>query len=61
MGTREQRAAGDLHTEGTTKESWAAGELDDEAGSGRATLMAGAMTGLLVTLAALFVAFAPGA
>ena len=41
-------------------ELWAAGELHDEAGAGSASLVAGMMVGLLVMLAAFFVAFAPG-
>jgi hypothetical protein len=60
MGTREHLAAGDPYTEATAMELWAAGELPDDAGSGGTTLVGGMMTGLLVALAALFVAFAPG-
>lgn len=60
MGTTEYLAAGDPYAEATAMELWAAGELQDEAGSGGTTLMVGAMTGLLVVLAAFFVAFAPG-
>ena len=41
-------------------ELWAAGELRDEAESQGTTLMIGAMTCLLLALAAFFVAFAPG-
>jgi len=40
-------------------ELWAAGELHDEADSAGTPLMVGAMTGLLVVLAAFFVAFGP--
>ncbi len=60
MGTREHLAAGDPYSEATALELWAAGELHDQAGAGSAALAAGAMTGLLVALAAFFVAFAPG-
>ena len=60
MGTREHLAAGDPYAEATAMELWAAGELHDEAGSGGATMVIGAMTGLLVALATFFVAFAPG-
>jgi hypothetical protein len=60
MGTMEQLAAGDPYSEATAMELWAAGELHDEAGSGGTTLVIGAMTALLVVLAAFFVAFAPG-
>ena len=59
-GNQEHLAAGDPYAEATAMELWAAGELHDEAGSGGATLVVGAMTGLLVALAAFFVAFAPG-
>jgi hypothetical protein len=61
MGTTELLAAGDPYTEATAMELWAAGELHDEAGSGGTALVVGGMTGLLVALAAFFVAFAPGA
>jgi len=60
MGTREHLQAGDPYSEATALELWAAGELPDEAGAGSAALAVGAMTGLLVALAAFFVAFAPG-
>jgi hypothetical protein len=60
MGTREHLAAGDPYTDATAMELWAAGELHDEAGSSGTSLVVGAMTGLLVLLAAFFVAFAPG-
>jgi hypothetical protein len=60
MGTREHLAAGDPYTEATAMELWGAGELHDETVSRGATLVVGAMTGLLVALAAFFVAFAPG-
>jgi hypothetical protein len=60
MGTREQLAADDPYAEATAMELWGAGELKDEAGSGGTTVMVGAMTGLLLALAAFFVAFAPG-
>jgi hypothetical protein len=60
MGTMEHLAAGDPYTEATAMELWAAGELHDEAGSGGTTLVVGIMTGLLLALAAFFVAFAPG-
>jgi hypothetical protein len=60
MGTREHLAAGDPYAEATAMELWGAGELHDEAGSGGTTIVVGAMTGLLVALAAFFVAFAPG-
>jgi hypothetical protein len=59
MGTTEHLAAGDPYSEATALELWAAGELHDEA-AGSAALAVGAMTGLLVALAAFFVAFAPG-
>ncbi len=61
MGTREHLPAGDPYAEATAMELWGAGELHDEAGSGGATIVIGAMTGLLVALATFFVAFAPGA
>jgi hypothetical protein len=60
MGTTEQLAAGDPYSEATALELWGAGELHDEAGRGSAALAVGAMTGLLLALAAFFVAFAPG-
>ena len=60
MRTMEHLGAGDPYAEATAMELWAAGELHDEAGSGGATLTVAAMTALLVTLAAFFVAFAPG-
>ncbi len=60
MGTREHLEAGDPYSEATALELWAAGELHDEAGAGNPALAVGAMTGLLVALAAFFVAFAPG-
>jgi hypothetical protein len=60
MGTTEHLAAGDPYSEATALELWAAGELQDQAGAGSAALAVGAMTGLLVALAAFFVAFAPG-
>ncbi len=61
MGSTEYVAADDPHAEPTAMELWAAGELQDEAGSGSAILVVGAMTAVLVALAAFFVAFAPGA
>ena len=60
MGTREQLQAGDPYSEATSLELWASGELHDETGAGSAALAVGAMTGLLVALAAFFVVFAPG-
>jgi hypothetical protein len=60
MGTREHLAAGDPYSEATTLELWAAGELQDETGTGNAALAVSAITGLLVALTAFFVAFAPG-
>ncbi len=60
MGAVEQLATGDPYCEATALELWGAGELHDDTGAGGRTLMAGAMTGLLVALAAFFVAFAPG-
>jgi hypothetical protein len=60
MGTREHLAAGDPYSEATALELWGAGELPDEAGAGSASLVVGMMLGLLVMLAAFFVAFAPG-
>jgi hypothetical protein len=60
MGTREHLAAGDPYSEATALELWGAGELNDETGASNAALAVGAMTGLLVALAAFFVAFAPG-
>jgi hypothetical protein len=60
MGTREHLAAGDPYAEATALELWAAGELQDEAGSDGTTLVIGGMTALLVALATFFVAFAPG-
>jgi hypothetical protein len=60
MGTREHLADGDPYSEATALELWGAGELHDETGPGNAALAVGAMTGLLVALAAFFVAFAPG-
>jgi hypothetical protein len=59
MGTREHLAAGDPYSEATALELWAAGELHDETGARSAALAVGAMTGLLVALAAFFVLFAP--
>ena len=56
----EHLGAGDPCAEATVMELWADGELHDEAGSGGATLVVGAMTALLVALAAFFVVFAPG-
>lgn len=53
--------AGSLYTEMTAPERRAARDLREGVGSERATLAVGAMTGLLVALAAFFVAFAPGA
>ena len=60
MGTREHLQAGDPYSEATALELWASGELHDETGAGNAALAVGAMTGLLVALAAFFVVFAPG-
>lgn len=59
MGSREHLQAGDPYAEATTLELWAAGELPDEAAQGGAALAAAVVTGLLVALAAFFVAFAP--
>jgi len=59
MGSMEHLAAGDPSSEATALELWAAGELHDEDGARGAGLAVGAMTGLLVALAAFFVAFAP--
>jgi hypothetical protein len=60
MGTSEHTVAGDPRSEATTLELWGAGELRDETGAGNVPLAVGAMTALLVVLAAFFVAFAPG-
>ena len=60
MGAREDLAEGDPYVEATSMELWAAGELHDEAGATSTAVVVGAMTGLLVLLAAFFVAFAPG-
>ena len=60
MGTREHLQAGDPYSEATALELWASGELNDDAGAGSAALAVGAMTALLVALAAFFLAFAPG-
>lgn len=60
MGTRAHLTTGDPYAEATTLELWAAGELDDEAGSRGLALGVGAMIGCLLALAAFFVAFAPG-
>lgn len=59
MGTREYLAAGDPYPEATAMELWAAGELHDETDAAGTPLIVGAMTGLLVALAAFFVAFGP--
>jgi hypothetical protein len=59
MATRIQ-LTGDSCAEATALELWAAGELHDEAGPSGAALGVGAMIGLLIALAAFFVAFAPG-
>jgi hypothetical protein len=60
MGTTEHLASGDPYTDATALELWAAGELHDEAGISGPGLTVGAMTGLLVALAAFFIAFGPG-
>lgn len=60
MGTREHLKAGDPYSEATALELWGAGELNDETGTGGMAVAVGTMTGLLVALAAFFVAFAPG-
>ena len=60
MGTRVHLTTGDPYAEATALELWAAGELDDERGSRGLALETGAMIGLLIALAAFFVAFAPG-
>jgi hypothetical protein len=62
MGSRERLQAGDPDPEATTPELWAAGELlPDEQAQGGAALAAAIVTGLMVALAAFFVAFAPPA
>jgi len=61
MGSRERLLAGDPDAEATTPELWAAGELPDEQARGGAALAAAVVTGLMVALAAFFVAFAPPA
>jgi hypothetical protein len=60
MGTTEHRSAGEPNTKATPLELWATGELHDETGSPGPGLTLGAMTGILVALAAFFVAFGPG-
>jgi hypothetical protein len=60
MGTRGQSAEGDPYAEARSIELRAGGELPDEAGAGRVNLVVGSMIGLLMLLAAFFVAFAPG-
>ncbi len=59
MGTRKQLVEDDPHAEATS-ELWVAGELSDVAGAGSTNLVVGSMIGLLMLLAAFFVAFAPG-
>jgi hypothetical protein len=59
MATTEQRAAGEPNSEATPLELWAMGELHDDTGSPGPGLTLGAMTGILVALAAFFVAFGP--
>lgn len=59
MGTREHLQAGDPYVEATALELWAAGELPDDRTHGGTALAAAVVTGMMVALAAFFVAFAP--